>query len=141
MGSPQVQKVKKPLAPHEFLETTREEALSIITSRVSRQSESLACPYDRCGRRFEQPIVLTDLSRTPRETYYACPYCFSKLEIALESQEKLSSVSVKASDNANVTSPPRCPNYFGYLKTLQREDSVPDMCLTCSKLIQCTVKK
>ena len=136
-----MQKLKKPLAPQEFMAKTNENITPISDSRTPHQSENLACPYDKCGKPFEQPVVLTDLSKTPRETYYACPYCFSKLEIALKSQENLSSVSVKTSDNADVMAPQKCSHYLGYLTTLQKEDSIPDECLTCPKLIQCTVKK
>ncbi len=137
----QVQKAKKLLTSHEIIKEADENRVFSSTSEVPYQSENLACPYNRCAKTFEQPLVLTDLSKTPRETYYACPYCFSKLEIALKSQENLHSVSVQPSDNADITTPEKCSHNLGYLSTLRKEDSVPDECLTCPKLIQCTVEK
>jgi hypothetical protein len=40
----------------------------------------VVCPNPRCGREFEEPILLTILSVTPPKQYEACPYCFAKLE-------------------------------------------------------------
>lgn len=141
MSLSQVEKVKKLLTSRELMTKTNENSISVPASTMPLQSENLTCPYDKCAKTFEQPVVLTNLSKTPRETYYACPYCFSKLEIALENQENLSSVSVKTSDNADVTSPQKCSHHLGYLATLQNDGSIPDECLTCPKLIQCMVKK
>lgn len=140
-GLLQVQKEKKPLAPHEFMAKAREELMALSSSRTPQQAEILTCPYDKCGRGFKQPVVLTDFSKTPRETYYACPYCFSKLEVALESQGNVNSVAFKTSEDADVMTPRRCSHHLGYLSALQNEDSIPDECLTCPKLIQCNVKK
>lgn len=137
----QVQKAKKLLDLREILNEANEKEFSLSASKVLPESENLTCPYNRCAKTFEQPLVLTDLSKTPRETYYACPYCFSKLEIALTSQENLNSVSIQPSDNANITTPEKCSHHFGYLSTLRKEESIPDECLTCPKLIQCTLEK
>jgi len=35
------------------------------------------------------------------------------------------------------TSPEACPHSFGYLRTLPRNDPIPDECLICMKVIQC----
>lgn len=39
------------------------------------------CPNPKCQRMIEAPILLNNFSETPAERYYACPYCFIKLEI------------------------------------------------------------
>jgi DNA-directed RNA polymerase subunit RPC12/RpoP len=140
-GSPQVERTKKPLAPRRFVAKTKQEVIAIAAPEMPLHPKGLACPYSRCGKRFEQPLVLTDFSKTPRETYYACPYCFSRVEIAFQRQGNLNSVSVKTSENADVRTPEECSHYLGYLKILPQGDSIPDACLTCAKLIQCTVKK
>ncbi len=136
-----MQKAKKPLAPHEFMAKAREEIMSLSSSKMPQQAEILTCPYDKCGRGFKQPVVLTDFSKTPRETYYACPYCFSKLEVALESHGNVNSVAFTTSDDVNVVAPQKCPHHLGYLSVLPEQESIPDECLTCPELIQCNVKK
>ncbi len=40
----------------------------------------VVCPNPRCGREFEEPVLLSILSVTPPKQYEACPYCFAKLE-------------------------------------------------------------
>jgi len=37
-------------------------------------------PCKSCKKEFEKPIVVTNFSFTPaKETYYACPYCLTKI--------------------------------------------------------------
>lgn len=37
-------------------------------------------PCESCEKEFEKPIVVTNFSYTPsKETYYACPYCLTKI--------------------------------------------------------------
>ena len=104
-------------------------------------SEHLVCPYRECRREFERPLMLTDFSRMPRETYYACPHCLTKVDVVAK-KEGLGGVSVESSGNAATEkTPSECGFRFGYLKTLPREATLPDGCLTCSKLLQCFVKK
>ena len=114
------------------------------------------CVYERCGKSFTAPVRLTDLSHKPRsETYYACPYCFSKMD---ESEHDIShelrsmksaSYEIEVGDSlrksANrketkkeipVTS---CPHHVGYLKKRSRDEAVHDSCLTCPKILQCMV--
>ncbi len=105
------------------------------------ESRSLHCPYVKCGKVFEKPLVLTDMSRTPRETYFACPYCLSKVEIVVKDEKSLNSVSVEASDSPREVPPLGCLHHFGYLKSLPENASLPDECLTCPKLMQCFIKK
>jgi len=116
------------------------------------------CGYERCGKSFAEPVRLTDLSHKPRsETYYACPYCFSKMEGSdldaphelelvrgggYEIAEKNSDKSVKAEAHKDVgkeASPVNCPHHVGYLKTRSKNEAVPDSCLTCSRILQCMV--
>jgi len=33
------------------------------------------CPNQKCKRVFKKPVWLTDLSKTPAESYQACPHC------------------------------------------------------------------
>jgi len=102
--------------------------------------DHLTCPYNECKRGFEKPVVLTDFSKTPRETYYACPHCLTKVDVVVK-DSKLDSVSVETSGNPMEKTPMECAYHYGYLKSLPREASIPDECLTCSRLLQCFVKK
>jgi len=85
--------------------------------------------------------MLTDMSKVPRETYYACPHCLTKVEISVKNQNNLKSVSVKTSENAEEGPLLECPHRFGYLKTLPEDAPIPDECLTCPRMIRCFVKK
>jgi len=100
----------------------------------------LVCPYVGCQRSFVKPLVLTDESKLPRETYYACPHCHSRLEIFVDDSQKMKLVSVERSSNPGGTAPPNCGHYFGFLQGVG-EAPLPDECLTCPKIMQCFVKK
>jgi DNA-directed RNA polymerase subunit RPC12/RpoP len=100
----------------------------------------LTCPYNECKKEFEKPLVLTDFSSTPRETYYACPHCLTKVEVVTE-DSKLDSVSVETSGKPVEKTPTECTHHLGYLENLPKEATIPDECLTCPKLLQCFVKK
>ncbi len=40
----------------------------------------IKCPYESCKKEFEKPIVVINFSFVPKkETYYACPYCLTKV--------------------------------------------------------------
>ena len=103
-------------------------------------SEHLICPYNECRKDFEKPLMLTDFSKMPRETYYVCPHCLTKVEVVAK-DSNLDSISVETSRNPVEKTPMECAYHFGYLKTLPKEAAIPDGCLTCSKLLQCFVKK
>lgn len=114
------------------------------------------CGYERCGRAFASPVRLTDLSHRPHlETYFACPYCFSKVnesemaemdgllhsggyEIpAPDSVKGLKRGDNKRSSGAETTV--NCPHSLGYLKTRSKGEAFPDSCLTCPRILQCMV--
>lgn len=84
--------------------------------KIIKLEKLIVCPNNVCGKMFQKALVLTDLSRKPTETYYACPYCFSKVKIAVKTE---------------------CQHYFGYLKKLPKNASIPDECLTCERITQC----
>jgi len=121
--------------------------------------ESLhVCIYERCGKSFTAPVRLTDLSHRPRsETYYACPYCFSKMdecehdvagglrlrhgshEIALDDSLRRNTKSAALKEIGKEAPATDCPHQVGYLKTRSKDQAVPDTCLTCPKILQCIV--
>lgn len=101
--------------------------------------EKLKCPYKGCGKTFDKPTILTDSSTIPRETYYACPYCMSKIDIAVENMKI---VSVKPAEYPKVfETPAKCAHYFGFLNAFPKNVPIPDECLICPKVLQCSIKK
>jgi uncharacterized Zn-finger protein len=101
------------------------------------QDEKLRCPYKGCEKTFDKPAVLTDMATLPRRSYYACPYCSSKLEITTENMKV---TGVKATEYPKVLdSPAKCAHFTGLLNGLPPNAPLPDECLICPKVLQCDV--
>jgi len=107
---------------------------------VPEDSGALHCPYTQCKKRFEKPIVLMDTTKILRETYYACPHCRNKLDVSVDKTSGGLISIEKTSDPIDVA-PANCKHYFGYLKLLDENAQIPDECATCSKVMQCFIKK
>ena len=107
--------------------------------RLHSHKEKLRCPYVGCRKTFEKPAVLTDSSMVPRESYYACPYCNSKIDILTDNMKI---VGVRASEYPKVfDSPAKCAHFFGFLNSIPKDMSIPDECLICPKVLQCGIKR
>ena len=99
----------------------------------------LKCPHKGCGKSFERPTILTDPSTIPRKTFYACPFCMSKIDMQIEN---LKVVDVKAIEYGKVfDSPAKCAHYSGFINSVSKDIPVPDECLICPKILQCSIKK
>jgi len=62
---------------------------------------SINCPYAACNKVFEKPVIVTNFSFMPqKETYYACPYCLTKLGPVINNCESPFSTN----ENLNQTS-------------------------------------
>ncbi len=98
----------------------------------------LKCPYKGCEKTFEKPTMLTDQTRIPRESYYACPFCMSKIDIVTENMKV---VGVKPVDYPPTVfdSPAKCAHYSGLLG--MSGGVLPDECLVCPKVLQCDARK
>jgi len=130
---------------------------SSVAGEVDSELDGLGCPCVHCGRVFSEPVWLTDLSSKPREeTYYACPFCFSRLEIdgILGDSERsggksrtgaeFSASASKGKGSEKMSGEkkaaiPECPHQFGYLRSRSKGSEIPDECLTCPKILQCMV--
>ena len=100
------------------------------------------CPNPKCGKMFEEPLLLRDLSKHPAERYYVCPHCIIKLDkFPVEDREKPSQVPVKPPKKLTEKNSSPCTHYVGYLKTLPKDGPIPDGCLTCPELLRCMFKK
>lgn len=105
----------------------------------SARKEKLKCPYKGCGKSFSKPTVLTDSSTTPRQTYYACPHCMSKIDVIIKDMKI---VDVKPAEYPTVfTSPAKCAHYLGFLNALPKDAPIPDECLICPKVLQCNITR
>src|SRR3989304_3046905 len=103
------------------------------------QDEKLRCPYKGCEKAFEKPTVLTDASTIPRQSYYACPHCMSRLDITTENMKI---TSVKPTEYPKVfESPAKCAHFSGLLNPLPEGAPLPDECLLCPKVLQCNMRK
>jgi len=99
----------------------------------------------RCGRAVSEPVRLTDLSRRPvEETYYACPFCFSRLNVedVIEHSHvhALGSRSGKSGGKKAAVAVSNCSHEFGFLNSRPKDSAIPDECLTCPRILQCMVK-
>ena len=63
---------------------------------LTSKSTSLACPNPQCKKTISKPILLTNLSEKPAESYYACPRCLIKLDLPGEPVKSPETVSPKA---------------------------------------------
>ena len=111
------------MATHHLQRKTEKHMVEL--EKIADVPKPLTCPNIRCGKTFQKVLILTDPAEKPRTTYYACPHCFSKVEIVIKEEE----------------SPPECPYYFGFLKMLPKKTAVPDDCLTCPRMIECRKAK
>ena len=102
-------------------------------------NEKLRCPYKGCEKPFEKPSVLTDTSTIPRQSYYACPHCMSKLDITLDNMKI---VDVKPAEYPKVfESPAKCAHFSSLLNPLPHDAPLPEECLLCPKVLQCSIRK
>ncbi len=42
---------------------------------------SINCPQKECNRTFKKLVIVTNFSFVPEETYSACPYCLTRINI------------------------------------------------------------
>jgi len=94
-----------------------------------------------CGRAVSAPVRLTDLSRKPfEETYYACPFCFSRLDVEDVAEHlEHSHGREKKGGRKIAVAVSNCLHEFGYLRSRPKDSAIPDECLTCPRILQCMV--
>ena len=122
-------------------------SLTILKKNEPFNHETCTCPNDESGKNFDHPIELTVLSSNPVETYQACPYCMSRIDIREEEQRptntltslRISTVMEKEQEKAEKKGidETKCSRGFGYLKKRPKGTPIPDECLLCQKMIQC----
>jgi len=114
---------------------------------LPNESRVIVCPNPRCRRKVEEPVLLNSLSTTQVEQYYACPFCFTKLDVDVENaqpqrekeREEKEELTVKPPEKEE-KGPSECPQHFGYLASRPKNDPIPQECLTCLKIVDCMLK-
>lgn len=119
---------------------------------VKLEQDGYVCPYEDCGRRFEKPILVTNNSINPPQTYLGCPYCLSRIDVEVPEAEKIEEkveqtaklVEIKKIIEKNAKKEKKeeskegaCPYHFGYLKEKPKSSPIPEECLTCPKMLEC----
>ncbi len=121
-----------------MIEEKEEEEL-LPSLHLHGHSQQLRCPYEGCHKSFDRPSILTDSTTLPRKSFYACPHCQSKIDIVAEN---LKVVEIKPIDYPKVfDSPTKCARFSGFLSAVSCNKELPDECLVCPKVLQCTVRK
>jgi len=101
-------------------------------------------------------MELTVLAEGSHETYYACPHCFSRVNLESSrvektetSFDKLRKIPSEAPPNApkkglkekvkdiEKIKPAGCAHFLGHLKTRPEGSPIPEECLTCVSVVQC----
>jgi hypothetical protein len=116
---------------------------------MSKKIQLNSCPNPKCEKKFENLIIVHDNSQIPSDSYYACPYCLMKLdpiatqilkkeEISIEENaEKKTEIAVP---HTKKEIPQGCPQYFGYLRVRPKDAIIPQECLICQKMFDCTLR-
>ena len=126
-------------------------------AKTKMKSQSFTCSNPECGRVFDDPIIVQDLSSKNGPSYSACPYCLTEIMIEENSEVKEEKRTLKKKraiiKNAKALSQKlkpaeqlslkenKCPYYFGYLSQRSRKEEIPEECMTCEKIVQCMLKK
>jgi DNA-directed RNA polymerase subunit RPC12/RpoP len=106
---------------------------------IHLHNSHLKCPYEGCGKEFERPAILTDNTILPRQSHYACPHCQSRIDLIIEN---LKVVDIKPMDYPKVfESPAKCARFSSLLNSISKDDAMPDECLLCPKVLQCSIRQ
>jgi len=122
-----------------------------FTVEVKLEEGKYICPYEDCGREFEKPILVTNKSVNPPQSYLGCPYCLSRIDVEIPEVEKIEEKIEQASKLAEIKKiieknakkeeksgkKAKCPYHFGYLKEKDKNLPIPEECLTCPKMLEC----
>lgn len=110
---------------------------------MSKKLETITCPNPECHKKIRELIVVSDVSTSPVEWYYACPFCFFKMDVIsaqLPKEEERKEESLVESPGEEEKAPSGCPHHFGYLGSRAKDAPIPQECLTCQKVLDCVTK-
>ncbi len=95
-------------------------AIAVIVLLLLYITRSMAKPSTR-----ERPLVKKESSAEKPATEAVVP---------AEEREKTASTRIQPQTGSG-----KCPFEFGYLRKLGKEASIPDGCLSCSRMLECYV--
>ncbi len=112
------------------------------SSESTRKPGETVCPSDECGKTISIPLKV--IGQSEEQSYYACPYCLSKLDSTNAKQKDFAEQSPfknlappKKADPEETEDTAKCSHYFGYLREHPKYIPIPDECLTCPKATKC----
>jgi len=117
---------------------------------LPKEFELFTCPNPECHEKIEELIVVSDVSTTPVENYYACPNCLTKLDVSFarflkqEVKKRKEEPPVKPPEKQKPPekekSSSKCAGYLGYLASLPKDKTIPRECLVCPKVLDCVME-
>ena len=99
------------------------------------------CRNPLCGKTFAKPLKIVSLHHDPAEPY-VCPYCLTKINEAQEVNKEAEKApdETKKKPTQDKPKPLTCHYHLGYLSE-EKKQQIPEECLVCSDIIQCTQRK
>jgi hypothetical protein len=115
------------------------------------EKKTFTCLNISCKKTFSEPLKTLNLQEKPSETYFACPYCLSKIESPeMKNQEKTNHLSQtpqkpseaesKNGSSKSNEKPATCQFQLGYLSERTQKE-IPDNCLVCKNIVECMLRK
>jgi len=116
------------------------------------EKNNFTCQNTSCKRTFTTPLKTLNLQENPTETYYACPFCLTKIEQkTLITQDHLVDIVEQKSQTVETQEKPEmakeseipseCKYHLGYLSERGQKDTIPDECILCKNIVDCMLKR
>lgn len=87
----------------------------------------------QCEHPFSHPLVLTNKSDASSETYYACPYCLSKIDV--DEKDLVAAFREERKTTWFTDNPQK--SLEGSEEAVWKNIVIPDECLGCASLLPC----
>lgn len=115
------------------------------------EKKTFTCLNISCKKTFSEPLKTVNLQEKPSESFFACPYCLSKIEAPeiknLEKPNQLSQTPQKLSETESKNGASKsnektatCQFHLGYLSERTQKE-IPDNCLVCKNIVECMLRK
>ena len=94
----------------------------------------------QCDHPFSHPLVLTNKSGETSETYYACPYCLSRIDA--DENDVVLAFREERKTTGFIDNPPKSPESnpgenLECSEAVWKNIVIPDECLDCANLLPC----
>jgi hypothetical protein len=123
-----------------------------MKNRNLKESKSFTCSNPMCKRGFAIPLTVHNFCSGNSVRYLGCPYCLTRIEESLESEKEeqtfsagkdvIEDLKTKLIETKRTLEPfsKKCPHHLGYLSQHSREENMPEECMICENLIECSLK-